>query len=106
MMDVCWQKKTPHAWHAGFRISQKSSGLILVFLLLAQSRAENVAERCARIRRSVLSNGFLLFRNLECLDRHRQLARLLVEDGDASIDLLADGEALWTLLVTVTREVG
>src|SRR5690606_41007886 len=64
-----------------------------------------ISERCTRIRRSVLRNGFLLFCDLERLDRHGQLARLLVEYDHACIDLLTNGEALWTLLVTVTRKI-
>src|SRR5690606_175116 len=78
----------------------------LVFLLLAQSRTENVAERSTRIRRSVLCNGFLLFRDFQSLDRNAELAGLLVEDGYASVNLLANGEALWALLVAVTGQVG
>ena len=34
------------------------------------------------------------------------LARLLVEDDDAGVDLLADGEALGALLVAVARQIG
>jgi hypothetical protein len=36
-----------------------------------------------------LRDGFLLFRDLQRLDRDGHLARLLVELGDAGIDLLA-----------------
>src|SRR5690606_28640792 len=43
--------------------------------------------------------------DLESLDRDLQLAGLLVEGDDASVDLLTDREALRTLLVAVTRQV-
>src|SRR5690606_29136364 len=49
---------------------------------------------------------FLLFGDFQRLDRHLNLAGLRVVGGDARVDLLADGDALGALLVTVTRQVG
>jgi hypothetical protein len=71
-----------------------------------QGRAEDVAERRARVGRAVLRDGFLLFGDFERLDRDADLAGLLVEQGDAGVDLLADREALGALLVTVARQIG
>jgi hypothetical protein len=66
-----------------------------------QSRAEDVAERSARVGRTELCDGFLLFGDFQRLDRQLDLAGLL-RDLDARVDLLADGETLRTLVVTVT----
>src|SRR6478736_5598173 len=80
-------------------------GLLLVGLGLVQSRAQDVAERSARIAGSELRDGFLLFRDLEGLDREGHAARLAVELGDAGIDLLAGGETLGALVATVTSKL-
>ncbi|EGE57140.1 hypothetical protein RHECNPAF_470013 [Rhizobium etli CNPAF512] len=71
-----------------------------------QGCAQDVAERSARVGRTELSNGFLLFRNLQSLDGQHDLAVLLGEVGDAGVDDLADREALRTLLVAVAGEIG
>jgi hypothetical protein len=78
-----------------------------VFVLgLVQRCAQNVAQRCAGVGRAILCDGFLLFGNFQRLDRQADLAVVLVELGDAGIDLLANGEALGPLLGAVTRQVG
>src|SRR5690606_2640173 len=74
-------------------------------LLLLQRLAEDVAQRCTRIRRTVLLDGLLLFGDLTCLDREVRLLRT-VEADDQRVDLLAHLEAVRTLLVAVAAEVG
>jgi hypothetical protein len=72
---------------------------VLVALLgLAERRAEDVTERGAGVGRAVLGHRRLLVGDLQRLDRHRDLAAGLVDLGDLGIDLLADGEALRTLV--------
>src|SRR5690606_19576999 len=78
-----------------FHVHSKKERLIL-FLLL-QSGAEDVAERSAGVGRTVLSDSFLFFGDFERLDRDLQLAGLLVESDDASVNLLTDREAFRTL---------
>src|SRR5690606_20610545 len=73
---------------------------------LLQRSAQNIAQRCAGVGRAILRDGFLLLCDLQRFDRHGDLAGLLVEGGDARIDLLADGETLGALLVAVARKVG
>src|SRR6478752_4359790 len=80
-------------------------GLLLVGLGLVQSRAQDVAERSARIAGTELRDRFLLFRDLEGLDREGHATRLAVELGDARIDLLAGGETLGTLITTVASKL-
>src|SRR5690349_7085555 len=84
-------------------VSQVSRSLLVAALL--ERLAENVAQGRARIGRTVLRDGFLLFGHFERLDRHLDLAGLLVELDHAGIDLLADGEAFGALVVAVTREL-
>src|SRR5262245_13103003 len=68
--------------------------VLLVGAAILQRGAEDVAERRARIGGAILRDGFLLLGHFQRLDRHLDLAGLLVELDDAGIDLLADGEAL------------
>src|SRR4051794_6514823 len=78
----------------------------LVFLLsLLECRAENIAQRRARVGRSVLRDRFLLLGNFQRLDRHADLVRFLVELRDARVDLLAHREALGPLLGAITRKL-
>src|SRR6266702_4292323 len=67
--------------------------------------AQDVAERRTGIGGAVLRDGFLLFGDFERLDRHLDLAGLLVELDHAGIDLLADGKAFGALVVAVTGEL-
>src|SRR5262249_29280703 len=76
------------------------------FALALERGSENVAQSRPGIRRPILGDRFLLFRHLQRLDRDRHPARAAVELGDAGIDLLADREAIGTLLGTVARELG
>src|SRR5689334_237692 len=67
--------------------------------------AEDVAERGAGIRGAVLGNRLLLLGHFECLDRELHLGGAAVEQDDAGIDLLADLEAIGTLVVAVAGEL-
>src|SRR5690606_19049794 len=78
---------------------------LLVVVAVLQSCAENVAERSAAIGRTELSNSFLLFRDLESLDRQHDLAVLLGEVGDAGVEHLANRETLRTLIVAIACQV-
>ena len=78
----------------------------LVFLLtLALERgAQNIAERRARIRRSVLRDRLLLLGDFERLDGDGDLLRAAIELDYAGIDFLANREAIRTLLRTIARQ--
>ena len=70
-----------------------------------QRFAEDVAERRARIGRSVLRHSLLLFGDLHRLDREGRLLRT-VDPGDLGIELLSDLEAFRTLFVAIAAKVG
>src|SRR4051794_7660825 len=100
----------------GNRLSRSSfpKPLVLGLFLVAFGRrslsslqrcSQNVTERSTGVGRSVLGDGFLLLGDLERLDRHGNLAGLLVEGGDTGIDLLARGKPLRPLLRTLAGEV-
>src|SRR5207244_9612689 len=95
-------KKAPA--RAGALMPAKRTFRLLGVAVLERG-AEDVAERRTRIGGAVLRDGFLLFGDFERLDRHLDLAGLLVELDHAGIDLLADGEAFGALVVAVTREL-
>src|SRR5271170_782107 len=84
---------------------QASEGLLVATAVLERG-AENVAQRRPRIGGAVLCDGLLLFGDFQRLDRDLHLAGLLVELDHPRIDLLADGEAVGTLVVAVTRQFG
>src|SRR5215471_2613217 len=86
-------------------LAKRAVGLLVLAAVLKRG-AEDVAERRPRIGGAVLCDGFLLLGDFERLDRHLDLAGLLVELDDAGIDLLADGEAFGALVVAVTGELG
>ena len=91
------------------QIGDRSVSLGLVAILLAllglvQGRTQDVAQAGARVGRTELSNGFLLFGDFQSLDGQLDLAVLLGEVGDARVDNLTNRETLRTLFVTVTRE--
>ena len=90
-----------------FEISFDLCLLALVFgaFALLDRRLEDVAERGARVRRSVRRDGLLLFGDLECLDRNRDAPCRLVDGDDGRIDLVADVVAFRALLGAVTRKV-
>src|SRR3954451_9724415 len=95
-------KKSP-GLRRGFDAEKPAFRLLGVAVL--ERGAEDVAERRPRIGGAVLRDGFLLFGDFERLDRHLDLAGLLVELDHAGIDLLADGEAFGALIVAVTSEL-
>ena len=72
------------------RLSQSARPLLLLVVLL-ESLAENVAERCARSGRTKLRNGLLLFGDLVRLD-----ALTIVETTtQALVPFLKDSDADW-----------
>src|SRR4051812_27981325 len=73
--------------------------------LLGQGGAQDLAQRGARVGRTVIGHRLLLFLFFLRLDRERQAAGRLVDRADLGIDLLADGEAVGALLGTVAREL-
>src|SRR5215468_3589712 len=75
-------------------------------LRLRQGGAEDVAQAGARIGRAVFGHRLLVFVDLTRLDRERQLARLGIHRRDLGVDLLADGEAVGTLIAALARQVG
>src|SRR5690606_33839674 len=77
----------------------------LLFAILEGS-AQDVAQRCPGVRGAKLRHGLLLLGDLERLDGEGNALRLLVELGDAGIDLVALREALRTLVVAVAAQVG
>src|SRR4051794_33044858 len=96
------QQKSP-GLRRGFDAAKPAFRLLGVAVL--ERGAEDVAERRSRIGGAVLRDGFLLFGDFERLDRHLDLAGLLVELDHAGIDLLADGETFGALIVAVTGEL-
>src|SRR5205807_2687044 len=91
--------RTGAACRSRYRLLLVGVGLLLGLLRVGvaarlEGRAENVAQRSARIGRAVLGDRFLLLGHFQRLDRHRHLAGAAIEQGDAGVDLLADGEPL------------
>src|SRR6185312_4741368 len=80
-------------------------GLFRRVVALLERGAENIAQRSAGIGGAVLGDGFLLLRHFQRLDRNAELARLAVELGDASVNLLAHREALRVLIGALAREL-
>src|SRR5580658_8554907 len=79
---------------------------LLALLTLALERgAEDVAQRRAGIRGAVLRDGLLLLGDFQRLDRDLHFVGAAIELDDAGVDLLADGEAVRTLLGTVARQL-
>src|SRR6185312_2200532 len=72
---------------------------------LLERGAKDIAERGAGIGRAVLRDGFFLLGHLQRLDRHRDLAGLAVELGDAGVELLADLETVRALVAAIARKV-
>src|SRR5690349_17272307 len=76
------------------------------FLAFALERmAKDVAECGAGIRRAVLGNRLFLLGHFKRLDRELHLGGAAVEQDDPGIDLLADLEAIGTLVVAVAGEL-
>src|SRR3954454_23414912 len=96
------QQKSPGS-RRGFDAAKPAFRLLGVAVL--ERGAEDIAKRRSRIGGAVLRDGFLLFGDFERLDRHLDLAGLLVELDHAGIDLLADGKAFGALVVAVTGEL-
>src|SRR5271165_4226131 len=90
--------------HAGPFTRQCWSGLLLLVARL-ESSAENVAERGPRVGRAVLRDRLLLLGHFQRFDGDGDLASAAVELDDARVDLLADREALGTLVATVAGEL-
>src|SRR5271168_907047 len=76
----------------------------LLLIARLERGAQDVAERRARIGGAILGDRLLLLGHFQRLDRHRDLTGATVELDDAGIDLLADREALGTLIAAVARE--
>ena len=74
--------------------------------LLAQGRAQDVAQRRAGVGRAELLDGFLVLGHFQGLDRQGDAAGGLVDVGDLGVEAVADGEALGALLGAVARQVG
>src|ERR1700737_2125651 len=95
-------KKGPGRNRGPIDEDEKASRLFVGTLL--ERGAENVAQRRPRIGGAVLRDGLLLFGDFQRLDRALHLAGFLVELDHPRIDLLADGEAVGTLVVAVARQ--
>src|SRR5688572_4385281 len=78
---------------------------MLILLRLLQRLAEDIAQRRARIRRSILRDRLLFLGDLQRFHREIRLLRA-VEADHHRIELLADLEALGALLVAVAAKVG
>src|SRR4051812_5461371 len=77
----------------------------VLLLALPQGGTENVTERRAGVGGAELLDRFLLFGDFQRLDRHADLAGLLVELRHAGVNLLADCETLRSLLGAVARKL-
>src|SRR6202035_3972254 len=66
--------------------------------------AEEVAQRRAEVRGTVLRDRLLLLGDFQRLDRDLHFVGAPIELDDAGVDLLAGGEAVRTLLGTVARQ--
>src|SRR5689334_5237588 len=73
------ERKTAPRWRR--RLGQS---VLVVFGALLERCAENIAERSSGIGGAVLGDGLFLFGHFQRLDRHRNLAGLAVELGDAA----------------------
>ena len=69
-------------------------------------RAQDIAERGARIGRAIFAHGFAFFFHFLALDGERQAARGTVHGGDLRIDLFANGEFVGALVATVAGQFG
>src|ERR1700751_4638989 len=74
---------------------------LLASIARFERRAQNVAERSAGVGRAVFRDRLLLLGDFERLDGDGDLARLAVELDHASVDLLADREALGPLVAAI-----
>src|SRR5437660_3020134 len=98
------EKKGPGRNRGPIDVDEKARGLLVGALL--ERGAQDIAQRRARIRGAVLRDGFLLFGDLERLDRDLHLAGLLVELDHPRVDLFADGKTLGALVVAIARQLG
>src|SRR5262249_6192603 len=90
------------------RVRGKPSALFFGLVLPARAAdrgTEDVAETGTRIGRPEFGHRPLLLVDLAGLDRQTQFARGAVDCSDLGIDLLADREAVGTLLAAVTRQL-
>src|SRR3984957_15194425 len=76
----------------------------VLFALTLERGAQNIAERCTRIRRAVLRDRLLLLGDFQRLDGDRDTMRAAIELGDPGVDLLANRKAIRTLFGTVAGE--
>jgi len=101
---ITWEQtaKSP-ASLPGFRVSslRREAERLLVACLLVERCTQDVAEGSAAVGGAVLSDSFLLFSDFQGLDRHGDPAGLLVELGNAGIELVADGVPIRPLFFAV-----
>src|SRR5690606_12638952 len=76
----------------------------VLVLLLAHGGTQDVAQRGARVGGAVLLHRLAVLFHFQRLDRQRQLARLAVDGDDLGVQLVADREAVRTLLVAVAGQ--
>src|SRR5690606_26101199 len=80
-------------------------GLGIRAFALFQSRAQNVAQRCAGFGRAVFLHRLLVFVDFAGFDGQRQLACLGIDADDFRVDFLAHGETVGALLGAFARQV-
>jgi MFS family permease len=90
---------------AWFPLRRRVGRMMFGSVARLEGRAQDVAERSARVGRAELGHGFLLLGHFQRLDRHLHLAGLAVEHGDAGVELLAGGETLRTLVGAIAGEL-
>src|SRR3984957_1186468 len=81
-----------------------SSRSVLLLGGALERRAEDIAERRARIGGAILGDRLLLLGDFECLDRDRHLVGTAVELGHPGVDLLADRKAFGALIGALAGE--
>ena len=68
--------------------------------------AKDIAERCTRVRRTVLFYGFFLFGNFACLDRQSNDPVLAVNADDLDLDVITGCQRVTGVLGAITGEAG
>ena len=98
------QKKTGRALRdPSFRSTQcadrilSEAGLFAGFLFFAQSFAENIAERCTAVCRTVIRHCFFLVSDFKSLDREADFAGFGIDRGNTCVDFFTNCKAFRTL---------